>query len=143
MAPVAIQGRASGWLRAVLSSMQVGDFLIEAASYAADFEMECLRNDRMIRAGDPGCYRMCLNITGGEVAKQADNQVCFGPRDIGLFTLSSRYLTIKPARRQAMRVVVVTFPRRLLALDEAAVTPLLGTLLPRGLAGHSTFAQFL
>ncbi len=143
VAPVAIQARAPGRLRAVLSSVQAGDFLVEAASYAADFETEFLRDDRMIRAGDPDCYRMLLNITGGEVTEQGGHQACFGARDIGLFTLSSRYRNVKPARRQPVRVVMVTFPRRLLPLDEAAVTPLLGTLLPRGLAGHSLFAQFL
>jgi AraC-like DNA-binding protein len=142
IAPVAIQARAPGRLRAAMSSVQIGNFLIEATSYAADFEMEIFRNDRMIRAGDPGCYRMCLNITGGEVIEQAGNQVCFGPRDIGLFSLSNRYHNIRSARRQAMRVVMVTFPR-LLPFDEATVTPLLGTLLPRGLSGHSLFAQFL
>jgi AraC-like DNA-binding protein len=143
VAPVAIQGRPGGRLRAALSSVQVGDFLVEAISYTADFEMEILRNERMIRAGDPGCYRMCLNITGAEVSEQAGNQACYGPRDIGLFSLSSPYRSIRPASRQAVRVVMVTFPRRLLPLDEAAVTPLLGTLLPRCLAGHSLFAQFL
>jgi AraC-like DNA-binding protein len=141
VAPVAIQGRARGRLHAALSGVQVGDFLVEALSYAADFETQALRNDRMIRAGDPDCYRMCLNITGGEVAEQAGNQVRFGPRDIGVFSLSSRYHTIKPASRQTMHVVMVTFPRRL--LDETAVTPVLGTLLPRSLAGHSLFTQFL
>ena len=143
VAPVAIRARAPGRLRAVLSSAQVGDFLVEAASYAADFETEFWRDDRMIRAGDPDCYRMLLNTTGGEVTEQAGNQACFGPRDIGLFTLSSRYHNVKPATRQAMRVIMVTFPRRLLPLDEAAVTPLLSTLLPRGLAAHSLFTQFL
>lgn len=68
--------------------------------------------------------------------------MCYGPRDIGLFSLSSRYRNIRPTR-QAMRVILVTFPRRLLPLDEAAVTSLLGTLLPRGLAGHSLFVQLL
>jgi hypothetical protein len=143
IAPVAIQGHASGRLRAALSGVQAGDFLVEVVSYAADFEMETFRNDRMIRAGDPDCYRMCLNITGGEVIEQAGNQVRFGPRDIGLFSLSSPHRTVRPASRQEMRVVLVAFPRRLLPLDEAAVTPQLGTLLPRGLAGHSLFTQFL
>jgi len=55
VAPVAIQARAPGRLRAVLSSAQVGDFLVEAASYAADFETEFLRDDRMIRTAT-GCF---------------------------------------------------------------------------------------
>ena len=143
VAPVATQARTPRRLHAALSSVQAGDFLIEATSYAADFEIEILRNDRMIRAGDPDCYRMLLNITGGEVAEQAGNQVRFGARDIGLFSLSRPYHTIKPVRRPAMRAVMVTFPRRMLPLDEASVTPLLGTLLPRGLAGHSLLAQLL
>lgn len=54
VAPVAIQARAAGRLRAASSSVRAGDFLVEVNSYAADFEMEILRNDRMIRAGDPG-----------------------------------------------------------------------------------------
>jgi len=143
VAPVAIRGRAPGRLRATLSSVQAGHFLVEAVSFAADSETEFLRSDRMIRAGDPDCYRLCLNITGGEVIEQAGNQVRFAPRDIGLYNLSSRYHSIRPATWQAVRVVMVTFPRRLLPLDEAAMTPLLGTLLPRGLAAHSPFAQFL
>jgi len=143
VAPVAIQGRPSGRIRAALSSVQAGHFLVEATSFAADSEMGCLRDDRMIRAGDPECYRMCLNITGGEVIEQAGNQACFGPRDIGLFGLSARHRSIKPAGWRAMRGVMVTFPRRLLPLEEAAVAPLLGTLLPRSLAGRSLFTQFL
>ena len=39
VAPVAIQARAPGWLCAALSSVQVGDFLVEVTTYAADFEM--------------------------------------------------------------------------------------------------------
>jgi hypothetical protein len=42
-----------------------------------------------------------------------------------------------------MRVVMVTFPRRLLPFGQAAMAPLLGTMLPRRLPGRSLFAQFL
>jgi AraC-like DNA-binding protein len=126
-----------------LSSFQAGDFLVEAVRYASDSASELWRNDRMIRAGDPDCYRMCLNITGGEGVEQAGNQAWFGPGDIGFFTLSSQYHTIRPVRPQEIRVAMVTFPRHLLPFGQAAISPLLGTLLPRRLPGRSLFAQFL
>lgn len=143
VAPVAIIGRAPGRLRATLSRLQAGEFLIEAITYTADSSTEIVRDDRMIRAGDPDCYRMCLNITGGEGAEQGGNRTVFAERDIGLFSLSAPYRTFRPARKPDMRVVMVTFPRSLLPLDETVVAPLLGTLLPRGLPGRSLFAQFL
>ena len=74
VAPAAIQARAPGRLHAALSGVQAGDFHIDAFSYAADFDVKVLRDDRMIRAGDPDCYRMLLHITGGEVIGQADKE---------------------------------------------------------------------
>jgi AraC-like DNA-binding protein len=143
VAPVAVNGRAPGWLRATLSGVQAGEFLIEAVTFAADSQLKIVRNERMIRAGDPGCYRMCLHITGGDRAEQAGNQVLFAQRDIGVFSLSAPYHTSRPARRQAMRVVMVTFPRSILPLGESAMSSLAGTVLPPGLPGRSLFAQFL
>jgi AraC-like DNA-binding protein len=143
VAPVAVKGRAPGRLRAAQSGAQAGEFLVEATTYAADSTIEIVRNDRMIRVGDPDCYRMCLNTAGGEHAEQAGSQVCFGARDIGLYSLSAPYHTCRPTGMPEMRVVMVTFPRRLLPVSEAKVTPLLGRLLPRRLPGRSLFAQFL
>lgn len=74
MAPAAVRGKATVRLRAALSGVQAGEFLVEAVSYASDSGIELLRNDRMIRASDPDCYRMCLNITSGERVEQAGNQ---------------------------------------------------------------------
>lgn len=143
IAPSAISGKATVRLRAALSGVQAGEFLVEALRYASDSALELWRNDRMIRAGDPDCYRMCLYITGGECIEQAGNQAWFGPRDIGFFTLSSQCHNVRLVSPQEMRVVMVTFPRRLLPFGQAAMAPLIGTLLPRRLPGRSLFAQFL
>jgi AraC-like DNA-binding protein len=141
VAPVAISGRAPGRLRATLSTAQAGEFLLEAVTYTADSQIEIIRNNHMIRVGDPDCYRLCLHITPGEYAEQAGSQLRYDVRDIALFSMSTPYRTRRPAWLPNVRVIMVTFPRHL--LSEAAATPLLGTLLPRNLPGRSLFAQFL
>jgi hypothetical protein len=65
LAPVAIRGRAPGQLLAVMSVAQVGDFAIEAVTWAADSEIVAHRTDRLVRACDPECYRVFLSINGG------------------------------------------------------------------------------
>jgi hypothetical protein len=65
LAPVAVYGRAPGHLLARMSVAQVGDFEIEAVTWAADSEVAVRRTERLIRAGDPECYRMGLSVNGG------------------------------------------------------------------------------
>jgi AraC-like DNA-binding protein len=143
LAPVAVHGRSPGHLLAAMSVAQIGDFEIEVMTWAADSEVVARRTDRLIRSGDPECYRICLCIDGGIRAEQADNRVLFRPRDIALYDLSRPYQSMHPTGSASMRVVLLTFPRALVPIPRATVQPLLGTLIPRRLPGCSLIAQFL
>jgi AraC-like DNA-binding protein len=142
-APVAAHGRAPGRLLAVMSVAQIGDFEIEALTWSADSEVGARRTERLIRACDPGCYRIFLSVSGDVRMEQAGNQVDFRPRDIALYDLSRPWQATHGTGSGLMRVVMLTFPRALVPIASDTVRPLMGTLMPRGLPGRDLIAQFL
>jgi hypothetical protein len=75
LAPLAVQGRASSRLLAVMSVAQIGDFEIEVLAWSADSEIATRRTERLIRACDPECYRIFLSVSGEIRLEQAGNQV--------------------------------------------------------------------
>src|SRR5262249_46659394 len=101
--PVAVHGRSPGHLLATMSVAQIGDFEIEAMTWAADSTVVTRRTERLIRAGDPECYRIGLSINGGIRLEQAGNQVSFRARDIALWDLSLPCQAMHPTG--PMRVV--------------------------------------
>jgi len=143
LAPVGIRGRAPRDLLAVMSVAQIGDFAIEAVTWAADSEIVANRTDRLIRACDPECYRIFLSVNGGVRMEQAGNQVSFRARDIALYDLSRPWQATHTTGPMPMQVVMLTFPRALVPITRAAAAPLVGTLIPRNLLGRSLIAQFL
>lgn len=143
LAPVAICGRAPGHLLAVMSVAQIGDFAIEAVTWAADSEIVAHRTDRLIRACDPECYRVFLSVNGGVRMEQAGSQVPFRARDIALYDLSHPWKATHTTGPISMRVVMLTFPRALVPITRATVRPLVGTVIPRNLPGRSLIAEFL
>ncbi len=143
LAPVAIHGRTPGHLLAAMSVAQIGDFEIEAVTWAADSELVARRNHRLIRAGDPECYRIFLSVNGGVRMEQAGNQVHFRDRDIAFYDLSRPWQTTHTTGPVPMRVVMLTFPRALVPIARATVRPLIGTTIPRSLPGRGLIAQFL
>jgi AraC-like DNA-binding protein len=143
LAPVAIRGRAPGELLAMLSVAQVGDFAIEAVTWAADSEIEAHRTSRLIKACDPECYRLFLSVNGGVRMEQAGHQTLFGTRDIALYDLSRPWLATHRTGPVPMRLVMLTFPRALVPITRAAVTPLIGAVTPRNLPGRNLIARFL
>jgi AraC-like DNA-binding protein len=143
LAPVAICGRAPGQLLAVMSVTQIGDFTIEAVTWAADSETVAHRTDRLIRACDPECYRVLLSVNGGIRMEHAGSQVSYRARDIALCDVSRPWQSIHVPRPVPMRVVMVTFPRALVPVTCGTIQPLIGTLMPRNLPGRSLIAQFL
>jgi AraC-like DNA-binding protein len=142
LVPESIHGRPPGQILAVMSVATIGDFALEAATWAADGEVVARRTDRLIRAGDPECYRIALSVTPGVRAEQADQRVEFRARDIALYDTSKPHKSMDPVG-PATRVVMLTFPRALVPIDYATVRPLIGTLTPRSLPGRSLVAQFL
>lgn len=143
LAPVAVQGRAPGRLLAVMSVAQIGDFEIEALTWAADSEIVARRTEHLIRACDPECYRIFLSVSGEIRLEQAGNQVDFRARDIALYDLSRPCQATHSTGPGLMRVVMLTFPRALVPIASARVRPLIGTLIPRSMPGRSLIAQFL
>lgn len=143
LAPVAIRGRAQGDLLALMSVAQIGDFAIEAVTWAADSEIVAHRTERLIRACDPECYRVFLSVNGGARMEQAGNRASFRARDIALYDLSRPWQATHTTGRVPMRVVMLTFPRALVPITRATVAPLVGTLMPRDLPGRSLIARFL
>jgi AraC-like DNA-binding protein len=143
LAPVAIRGRAPGDLLAMMSVAQIGDFAIEAVTWAADSEIVAHRTDRLIRACDPECYRVFLSVNGGVRMEQAGNQASFRARDIALYDLSHPWQATHTTGPVPMRIVMLTFPRALVPITRATVASLVGTLMPRNLPGRSLIARFL
>ena len=88
LAPVAVHGRSPDHLLATMTVTQIGDFDIEAVTWAADSEVVARRTERLIRACDPECYRIFLSVNDGVRMEQAGNPVCFRARDIALYDLS-------------------------------------------------------
>jgi len=143
LAPVAVHGRSPGRLLATMSVAHVGDFEVEAITWAADSEVVARRTERLIRACDPECYRILLTVDGGLRMEQAGNQVNFRARDIALYDLSHPWQSTHPTGSVSMRAVMLTFPRALVPMAHGTVRPLVGTVMPRSLPGRSLIAQFL
>lgn len=143
LAPMALRGRAPGRLLAVMSVAQIGDFVIEAETWAADSELAGHRTDRLIRACDPECYRIYLSVNGGVRVEQADSQIAFRARDIALYDMSCPAVATHPTGPVPMQVVTLSFPRALVPVTRAAIRPLLGTVMPRNLPGRSLIAELL
>jgi AraC-like DNA-binding protein len=141
LAPVTVHGHAPGRLLAVMSVAGVGDFEIEAHTCDADREISVRRTERLIRAGDPECYRMVVAVTPGIRVTHAGHTAHFRARDIALYDSSQSWETMNPAA--PVRTVMLTFPRSSVPLDYAAVRPLAGSITPRSAPGHSLIAQFL
>lgn len=142
LAPVEIRGRAPGQLLAVQAVAQVSDFEIGIDACDSDSEIGVRRTERLIRAGDPGCYRLCMGISGSIRTEQAGNQLILGARDIAFFNLSRPFGTTLGAT-SGMRGIMLSFPRALMPIAEATVRQLGGTRIPRSLPGHSLVVQFL
>ncbi|HZM78821.1 MAG TPA: helix-turn-helix domain-containing protein [Candidatus Limnocylindrales bacterium] len=143
LAPVAIRGRTPGDLLAVMSVARIGEFVIEAVTWAADSEIAAHRTGRLIRACDPECYRIFLSVNGGVRMEQAGIRASFGARDIALYDLSRPWQTTHTTGPTPMRVVMLTFPRASVPISRATVAPLMGTVMPRKLPGRSLIARFL
>src|SRR5438874_2647377 len=82
VAPVSVHGRSPGRMLSVMSVAQIGDFEIEAVTWAADREVVARRTEHLIHACDPECYRIFLSVTPGVRMEQAGHRVDFGIRDI-------------------------------------------------------------
>lgn len=143
LAPMTIHGRAPGRLSAVLSVAQVGDFQLEALTWSADSQVVACRTERLIRASDPECYRLILSVNAELRLEQVGNQTALRARDIGLYDLSCPVRSTQLPGPGPMRWVMITFPRTLVSVSGAAVRPLIGTAMPKGLPGRSLIAQFL
>jgi AraC-like DNA-binding protein len=143
LAPLAVQGQAPGRLLAVMSVAQIGDFEIEEFTWATDSEIVTRRTERLIRACDPECYRIFLNVSGDVRVEHAGNQADFRARDIALNDVSRPWHCTHSAGPGLMRAVMLTFPRALVPIASARVRPLIGTLIPRNMPGRSLIAQFL
>jgi AraC-like protein len=143
LAPVEAHGRAPGRLLAVMSVAQIGDFEIETLTWSADSEIVVCRTERLIRACDPECYRVILSVSGEIRVEHAGNQVDFHARDIALWDVSRPWRSTHLPGPGLMRVVMLTFPRALVPIASTRVRPLVGTLIPRSMPGHSLIAQFL
>lgn len=143
LAPVAVDGRPPGHLLAAMSVARIGDFEIEAVTWAADSQVVTRRTDDLIKASDPECYRIFVSANGRVRMEQAGQQVEFRPHDIALYDLSCPWWTIHSTGPTPMRVVMLTFPRRCVPIPHATVRPLVGAAIPRSLPGRGLIAQFL
>jgi AraC-like DNA-binding protein len=143
LAPVEIEGRAPADLLATMSVARVGDLSVEVVTQSANFEITARRTPRLIRAGDPGCYRLCIGVTTGVRAAHGGHRVLLEARDIALFDLSRPWQTVHAAGPGELKVVMVTFPRALLPVPDAELRPLVGDVLPRNLPGRGQVAHLL
>jgi len=139
--PVVVRGCAPGCLHAVLSVAQIGDFEIGVLTWSADCEVVLQRTERLIRARDPECYRVFLNVSSDIRKEHAGNQVNCRARDFTIYDLSRPWRTY--AGPGLMRTVMLTFPRAVVPIASDTIRPLMGTLIPRNLPGRSLISQYL
>lgn len=142
-APVSVHGRAPGRLFAAMSVARIGEAEVADVSWSADSELMTLRTDRWIRACDPECYRVFLNVRGVMRGEQADNRVEFRTLDMALYDLSQPLRAIHGTHREPLRAVMLSFPRTWVPVARTAVQPLLGTVMPKSLRERDPIAQFL
>ncbi|MFG1610314.1 AraC family transcriptional regulator [Actinoplanes sp. NPDC049265] len=143
LAPVEVYGRAPGRLSARMAVGRVGDLDLEELTWAADGAVVTRRTERLLRAGGPERYRLVLGVAGEVHLEQMDSRIRIGPGDIGLFDLSRPWRACHPAGPSRLRVMTLTFARAVLAVDECALGPRLGTLMPRRLPGRNEMAGLL
>jgi hypothetical protein len=142
-APVEVYGREPGRLAARMSVGRLGDFDLEELTWAADAAIVTRRTEQLIRIGGRERYRLVVGVAGEMELEQTDSRVRIRPGDIGLYDLYRPWLARHPAEQSRIRVMTLTFPRALLPVDERAVSPLLGALVPRRLSGRDLMARFL
>jgi hypothetical protein len=112
-------------------------------TWGADSQIVARRTDGLIRACDPGCYRLFLSVNGGMGMEQAGHQILFGARDLALYDLSRPWLATHRTGPTPMRLVMLTFPYASVPIARAEVTPLIGAVTPRNLPGRDLIARFL
>lgn len=138
---VPVHGRPPGQLRATMLVAEIGDFALEAHTFAADREVSVRRTDRLIRASDPECYRLVTALTPGIRVQHAGHTVDLGARDIALYDTSQSWETTNPT--SLVQTIMLTFPRSLVPVGYSTVRPLVGSITPKDVPGRSLFAQFL
>jgi len=143
-APVVVDGPPPGRLFATMSTAAIGVVELSDIAWVADTAVTALRTQRLIRASDPECYRICLCVNGSSGrSEQAGNQVGFRARDIALFDVSLPWMATNTSGRLPMRRIMLTFPHAATGLDPIRVRPYAGTVLPRKMPGRGSVAQFL
>jgi AraC-like DNA-binding protein len=100
LAPVSVHGRSPGRLLSMMSVATFGDVEIEVVTWAADSEVVAKRTARLIRARDPECYRIFLNVNAG-----------LAPIRVVMLTLPRVLVPIDPAKIRPL--VGTTMPRSL------------------------------
>jgi len=143
MAPVEVYGRAPLRLRARMTVRSFGPFDLEELTWEADTEITTRRTGRLIRAGDPERYRLLLGITGEIQLEQANRRERIRRGDIGMYDMSQPWRSAHPPEAGPMRVMMLTFPRGALSVDEQLLRPLNGTLTPRRQRERSQMVQLL
>lgn len=141
-APVAVDEPPWPDLLAVMSMIQVGDFMIEKVTARATAPVVARRTEHLIRASDPECYRILVTVKGGREVEHAGHQVLIRERDISLCDMSLPWRSTRPAGT-LMQVIMLTFPRALVPLAGRSIRPLLGTTVPRSSSMRSLVAQTL
>jgi AraC-like DNA-binding protein len=143
LAPVVVDGPAPGTLFATMASNQVGCFDFEELAWNSDTEIVMRRTEQLIRAGAPELYRLVLPITGEVQLEQQDSRARLRPGDIGVYDLRQPWRAVHPGGANRIRVAMLTFPGAVPRLDERALRPLAGTVIPRRLPGRDLMAQLL
>lgn len=143
IAPVLVRVRSTGSLLATMSVARIGDFEIEATSWAGEADGVARRTARLIRASDPECYRIFVCVTGNIRIEQADNRACLRARDIGLYDTSQPWRAIHGTGPAPLRLAMLTFPRTLVPIAPDTVRSLVGTVAPRSMPGRDVISEFL
>ena len=130
--PVAIGGRSPGRLSVAMVVDQVGDLMVEVFDGESDGMIEAHRTSGLIRACDPECFRLLLSVHGGMHMRQDDHVVSFQPGDIASYDTSRPFDTRHvPSNSARKRMVMVTFPRKLMSDDADQIDRHVGIVFPR------------
>jgi AraC-like DNA-binding protein len=143
-APVAVGGQRPGQLSTAMVVDQVGDLTVEVVRWASDTPFAARRPPRLVRAADPECFRLVVNVNGGLGTEQRDNLVNFRTGDIALFDTSRPHVSWHlPTSSVPSWSVMATFPHTVLVGADRRIERYVGTVFPRAVRGRTLLADLL
>ncbi|WHX23982.1 helix-turn-helix domain-containing protein [Streptomyces malaysiensis subsp. malaysiensis] len=109
-----------------IQSLALGPVQLSVLAYTP---LSSQRTPRLIRQSDPELYQLGLTTAGRQSIEQAREYASLGPGDLVLYDSSRPFTATAGPPSSGAEVMLLQFPRSLVALPDKAVAPLCGTAL--------------